>query len=288
MTFGRQPQQNNQGYQGYQAYQTPDPYQAQGQRMYGQGTGQEPYGSPYVRQPDGTAAIPTHSPYSYERAERTSMTRAYAEMGLGLLVTAAVAYLAYASGLLYSFVSATGSLGWVALCIAQIAFAWTLSARVMRMKTSTGRIMFYAYAALMGFTLSSLFAAYSVATLLVTLVTCSAFFFVLTMLGLTTRKNMLGWGPVLFAGLISLLLVQVVLMFIAPSASALKVIATIGIALFAGITMHDAQQTRAIFAAYESQGAAAIERVSILCALNLYLDFVNLFLYIIQLFGSRN
>ncbi|AKV55343.1 putative Integral membrane protein [Bifidobacterium actinocoloniiforme DSM 22766] len=288
MTFGRQPQNSDQAYQG-QPYPTQEPYQNQGQQPYFQQNMQgQPYGSQYVRQPDGSAAILTEPTYSYERAEHNSMTKAYAQMAVGLLVTAAVAYLTYASGLLYSFVYATGSLGWVALCVAQVAFAWVLSARVMRMKPSTGRVMFYSYAALMGLTLSSLFATYSVPTLLVTLVSCSAFFFVLTMLGLTTRKNMLGWGPALFAGLISLLLVQVVLMFIAPSNTALKVIAALGIALFAALTIHDAQQTRAIFSAYENQGTQMVERVSILCALNLYLDFVNLFLYILQLFSSKN
>lgn len=65
-------------------------------------------------------------------------------------------------------------------------------------------------------------------------------------------------------------------------------VSAIGIILFAGLTMYDAQQTRAIFATYRSQGPEAIKRVSILCALNLYLDFVNLFLYILNLVGDRN
>ena len=65
-------------------------------------------------------------------------------------------------------------------------------------------------------------------------------------------------------------------------------VSAIGIILFAGLTMYDAQQTRVIFAAYHSQGPEAIKRVSILCALNLYLDFVNLFLYILNLVGDRN
>ncbi|BDR54812.1 membrane protein [Bombiscardovia apis] len=270
MTFGRQPQNNgytNQQYQGNPNYRA-----------------QQPYGF----NNDSTAAIPTQSAYSYERAEHTSMTRAYGEMAIGLLVTAAVAYLTYASGLLYSFIRTTGSLGWIGLCIVQVVFAISLSAKVMQMKTSTGRLMFYAYAALMGFTLSSVFAMYSVPTLLVALVTSAGFFFSLTMLGLTTKKNMLGWGSILMGALIALIVVQVALLFIAPSNTAMKVIATLGIVLFSVLTMHDAQQTRAIFANYRNQGTDVIERVSILCALNLYLDFVNLFLYILEIFGARN
>lgn len=268
MTFNRQP--HNNGYP-QQPYNTNEPFQ-----------------QPYVVNNDGTAAIPTQTTYAYEHAERVSMTRAYGEMALGLIVTALVAYVTFTSGLLERFILATGSIGWIGLCVAQVVFALALSTRVMKMKTSTGRFMFYAYAALMGFTLSSLFASYSISVLLVALLTCAGFFFTLTMLGLTTKKNLLGWGSIFFAALLALVIVQVVLLFVAPSNTTMKVIAALGIALFAGLTMYDAQQTRALFANYQSQGTEVIERISILCALNLYLDFVNMFLYIVQLFGSRD
>lgn len=235
-----------------------------------------------------SAPINTDSTSSFEKAERISMSRAYGEMAIGLLVTAVVAYLTAASGLLYAFVMATGTIGWMGLAVVQVAFAVILSTRVMKMRTSTARVMFYLYAALMGFTLSSIFVAYSLPAILLTLAVCAGFFFVLSMLGLTTRRNLMGMGTIFLVALLFLIVVQVALMFLTPSNTALRVVTGIGIVLFAGLTIYDAQQTKLIFSAYENQGTEVIKKVSILCALNLYLDFVNLFIYILELVGDRN
>ena len=258
---------------------------------------QAPY-SQYAQQPMPTmqggepysmgSPIDANAAYSFEKAERVSMSRAYAEMAVGLLVTALTAYLTARTGLLLAFMQATGTLGWIGMAVVQVAFAMILSARIMRMRTSTARVMFYLYAALMGFTLSTIFITYSLPSIMLTLVISAGFFFVLSMLGLTTRRNMLGMGSIFMAGLLMLILVQLVMLFVDPSNTALRVVSAIGIILFAGLTMYDAQQTRVIFATYRSQGPEAIKRVSILCALNLYLDFVNLFLYILNLVGDRN
>lgn len=295
--FTRYNQEGQFGQQSYNQTGQETPY-ANPQYMYAQQPYRQeaPYAQqPYSQNPAGQggqyqpqAPITTGTSYSFERAERISMSRAYGEMAIGLLVTALVSYFSYASGLLTRFLMATGIFGWIGLAVVQIAFALILSARVMRMQTSTARVMFYLYAALMGFTLSSIFFTYSLPGIILTLVICAGFFFVLSMLGLTTKKNLLGMGTILLVGLIMLILVQVVLMFVAPSDTALRLVSAIGIALFAGLTIYDAQQTKMIFAAYESQGAEVIKKVSILCALNLYLDFVNLFLYILDLVGNRN
>ena len=155
-------------------------------------------------------------------------------------------------------------------------------------KASTARVMFYVYAALMGFTLSSIFLVYSISDIGVALVLCAAFFFVLTMFSLTTKFDMLKAGPILMVGLVVLIISQIVLMFVPGSTTGMRIICAFGLILFAGMTLYDAQQTRALFSAYEAQGPEMIKKISIICALNLYLDFVNMFLYILQLFGSRD
>ena len=99
---------------------------------------------------------------------------------------------------------------------------------------------------------------------------------------------MLKAGPVLLAGLIVLIIAEVLLAIFAPGDTALMLISAIGLVLFAGMTVYDAQATRALFAQYAGEGPDMIKKISILCALNLYLDFVNMFLYILRLFGSRN
>ena len=86
---------------------------------------------------------------------------------------------------------------------------------------------------------------------------------------------------------IVLIIAEVLLMIFAPGQTTLMLVSAIGLILFAGFTVYDAQQTRAIFAQYSGQDPEMIKKISILCALNLYLDFVNMFLYILQLLGDR-
>ena len=156
------------------------------------------------------------------------------------------------------------------------------------MKVSTAYVMFYVYAALMGFTLSTIFMAYDLGTIGISLALCAGFFFALTMLGMTTKVNMLKAGPILLVGLIVLIVAEVLLMIFAPGQTMLMVISAIGLVLFAGMTVYDAQATRAMLEQYSAQGPEMVKKVSILCALNLYLDFVNMFMYILQLLGNRD
>ena len=293
MTFGQQPRGNGQYEpQGAPGLNTGYPGQNGSQQPHYQWNAAQPQGQPYAYAGQGGAAgtYATTAAWSYEqvaKARHTSVTKAYGEMTLGLLVTAGVALFTQATGLLYRFILATGGLGVIGLCVAQVALAIVLGVRVMKMRPATARVMFYAYAALMGFTLSTIFMTYTMTSIVGVLAICAVFFLALTMLSLTTKLDMTRFGPVLMVALFVLIIYQVVLMFIAPSDTTLRIIAAAGVVLFAGMTMYDAQQTRQIFAAYESAGPEMVQRVSILCALNLYLDFVNMFLYLLQLFGDR-
>lgn len=159
--------------------------------------------------------------------------------------------------------------------------------RVTKMKSATARVMFYVYAALMGFTLSSIFMVYDLGSIGVALGVTAAFFFALTMFGMTTKFNMLKAGPILMIGLIVLIISQIVLAFVQVDGMT-KIVCAIGLILFAGMTIYDAQSTRALLTEYEAQGPEMVKKISILCALNLYLDFVNMFLYILQLLGNRD
>ena len=259
MTFGQQPQNNG---QYNPQYNTPD-YNAAQQSGYGQQYAQSGYGQNYYAQPQGAptyqyvpqgtgagagaATINTTMTYNYEEARRVSVTKVYGEMTIGILVTAVVAVLGQITGAYYSFLMATGMVGLIGLCVVQIALAVVLGMRVTKMKSATARVMFYVYAALMGFTLSSIFMVYDLGSIGVALGVTAAFFFALT-----------------------------------------KIVCAIGLILFAGMTIYDAQSTRALLTEYEAQGPEMVKKISILCALNLYLDFVNMFLYILQLLGNRD
>ncbi|PJM79695.1 Bax inhibitor-1/YccA family protein [Bifidobacterium scaligerum] len=298
MTFGQQPRNNG---QYNPQYNTPD-YNAAQQAGYGQQYMQSDYGqysqnyqyaqqqaSAYQYAPagSGAATMDTTMAYSYEQARRVSVSKVYGEMTLGLIVTAVVAVLGQITGAYYAFLMTTGMFGLIALCVAQIALAIALGARVTKMKSSTARVMFYVYAALMGFTLSSIFMVYDLGSIGVALGVTAAFFFALTMFGMTTKFNMLKAGPILMIGLIVLIISQLVLMFL-PVDGMTRVVCAIGLVLFAGMTIYDAQSTRALLNEYETQGPEMVKKISILCALNLYLDFVNMFLYILQLLGNRD
>ena len=231
MTFGQQPGNGDPYYGGNQ--QQP----AYGQQQYGQ--------SQYSYAPNGTAAINAQTIYSREQvqaAQRASVTRAYGEMTLGLIITAVVAVVAQMTGAYVSFIESTGLIGFFGFAIVQVVMAVALGARLI----------------------------------------------VLTMFSLTTKFDMLKAGPILMVGLVVLIISQIVLMFVPGSTTGMRIICAFGLILFAGMTLYDAQQTRALFSAYEAQGPEMIKKISIICALNLYLDFVNMFLYILQLFGSRD
>lgn len=300
MTFGQQPQNNG---QYNPQYNTPD-YNAAQQSGYGQQYSQSGYGQNYYAQPQGAptyqyapqdaagagagaATINTTMTYNYEEARRVSVTKVYGEMIIGILVTAVVAVLGQITGAYYSFLMATGMVGLIGLCVVQIALAVVLGMRVIKMKSATARVMFYVYAALMGFTLSSIFMVYDLGSIGVALGVTAAFFFALTMFGMTTKFDMLKAGPILMIGLIVLIISQIVLAFVQVDGMT-KIVCAIGLILFAGMAIYDAQSTRALLTEYEAQGPEMVKKISILCALNLYLDFVNMFLYILQLLGNRD
>lgn len=293
MTFGQRPQGNNaNGFNGQPYGQ--NQYNPN-QNSYGQYS-QNPYGqNQYQYAPQNmyaqgapAATIPAQATYSYERAEHASVTRAYGEMTIGLLVTAAVAILTQATGAYIALIQSLGVIGAWAPFVVEIVIAIYLGARIEKIKPSTARVMFYVYAAIMGFSLSTIFMAYDLGTIGISLALCAGFFFALTMLGMTTKVNMLKAGPILLVGLIVLIVAEVLLMIFAPGQTMLMVISAIGLVLFAGMTVYDAQATRALFAQYAGQGEDMVKKVSIICALNLYLDFINMFLYILQLFGDRD
>lgn len=221
-----------------------------------------------------------------EKAANTAITRTYGLMALGLLVSFGVAYLSWASGIAARFYMASGIIGPLVLFAAIMMISISLSAKIQTMKVGTAYALFFTFAALMGLDLSSIFFVYSPMGILAALALCSVFFLALTMIGLTTRKNMLGTGKILMTALIVLIVAQVVISFLPFNSSMMRLICLIGVALFSFMTVRDAQMTRALLAQVNDE--AMLQRVSILAALNLFLDFINLFQYLLYLFNSSD
>ncbi|PLS30495.1 Inhibitor of apoptosis-promoting Bax1 [Bifidobacterium margollesii] len=278
-------QYQNPQYQG-QAYDGASYGQQQPYAQEGFAQAQSPYGPASYGQPVMDAQT-TYVRESYERAKRVSTTKAYFEMTMGLLVTAVVAVLTQTTGMLNTYLQATGMIGWIVLALVQVGMAVFLGMRVMRMNPGTARVLFYVYAALMGFTLSTIFVTYSLGSIVMALGMSAAFFLCLTMFGLTTKIDMLKAGPILMVALLVLIVFEMIMMFFVPTGAMTMLISAIALLIFAGLTVHDAQFTRMMFAQY-SHDDTMIRRVSILCALNLYLDFINFFVHLLTIFGSSN
>lgn len=286
--------QTAQGQFGQPQYSQPQYGQNQFNQNQQYGQNQQAYNPQYAAQAGRQFSqqayqntIDTTASYTQDaQAQRVSVIRAYFEMFLGILVTAVVAFLTAYNGWYYYYAKATGTIGLWGLFIAQIAIVFVLSTRVTKMSTPVARLVFYLYAATMGFTLSTIFAIYNIGTIGIALGLSSLFFLVLTMIGLTTKRNLLKAGPILMAALITLLVVEVILLIINASGSTM-LISGISVVLFAGFTMYDAQSSRALLAQYQGQ-PEMIKRVSILCALNLYLDFINFFINLLSLLGGSD
>lgn len=211
----------------------------------------------------------------------------YAHMSLGVLTTAVIAIIMAFTNMTYVLYASMGRLGMFALVAVQIILSFWLCFGIYKMQASTAKLIFYAYSALTGITLSTIFYTFSIKTIGIALLMSAAFFVCLTMFAFTTKLNMLRFGNILMVALIALIVTQFVLYFVATNSATLRIISAIAILIFAGFTAHDAQLTRRV-AEENYDDPQLSQKYSILCALQLYVDFINLFIYMLQLFGAND
>jgi uncharacterized protein len=231
---------------------------------------------------------------SVDEGLRAYMLQVYNYMGLGLAITGVVAYLVFSMAtqtinghmVLTSFGQTifTSPLRFV-IWLAPLGMVFFLSARINSMSLSSAQTTFWIYAALMGLSLSSIFLVYSGGSIARVFFITSAMFGSLSLWGYTTKKDISGWGSFLFMGLIGLLLASVVNIFMASSAMNFA-ISVAGVLIFAGLTAYDTQTIKELY--YEGDGQVVAGRKAIIGALNLYLDFINMFIMLLRLFGSRD
>jgi FtsH-binding integral membrane protein len=214
------------------------------------------------------------------------MTKVYGWMTLGLGVTAVVSYLVLSSpSILEALFS--NSIIFTVLFVGQLLLVGALSGWVQRMETGVAAAVFLAYSALNGITFSSIFLVYTADSLINTFVTAALAFGALSLYGLTTKKDLSSWGSFLFIGLIGVVMAFIVEMFL--NTGALGFAATIiGVLVFAGLTAYDSNRIKESYLELAgTEGEFLAGRFAIRGALTLYLDFINLFLLLLRLFGSR-
>ncbi|MEI7645642.1 MAG: Bax inhibitor-1/YccA family protein [Chloroflexales bacterium] len=215
--------------------------------------------------------------------QQSVLTRVYAWMTAGLLTTGAIALFVSSSAALTRAIVGN-PLIFFGLMIAEVALVWVLSANLMRMAPAMATGMFLGYAALNGLTLSVIFLAYTRASIASTFFITAGTFATMSLVGYTTKRDLSKLGSLLFMALIGLIIASVVNMFMVSSALA-WLISCAGVLIFVGLTAYDTQKIKRMIA--QVSGEDAEHRVAIYGALNLYLDFINLFLYMLRILGRR-
>jgi uncharacterized protein len=226
------------------------------------------------------------TPYGASRVDTpervtTFLRSVYGWMCAGLGITALVAYAIISTGLVQTLVSS--HLLFLGLFVAQIGIVFYLSARVDRIAPGTATLLFIAYAALTGVTLSVLVLAYTGASIATTFVVTAGMFGALALYGTTTSRSLAGAGQFFMMGLIGLILASIVGMF--WQSPALQFLITIvGVIVFTGLTAWDAQRLKQMAVALPE---GQVGSYAIVGALSLYLDFINLFIFMLRLLGGR-
>jgi hypothetical protein len=228
--------------------------------------------------------------YIREKAQPQVVVNAYVQsvynwMAVGLALTGIIAYAVAHSQAMMGLIFGNQLL-FFGLVIGELALVWTLSARVGRMAASTATGMFLLYAALNGLTLSVIFVAYTAASIASTFFVCAGTFAACSAYGWITRRDLTSMGGFLMMGLIGIIIASLVNLFFQSSAMS-AVISYIGVLVFVGLTAYDTQKIKNM-AMTQPDGldAAVIRKGAIIGALSLYLDFINLFLMLLRIFGG--
>jgi FtsH-binding integral membrane protein len=219
---------------------------------------------------------------------RTFMTNVFTWMFVAMALTALIAYTAAGSeSFLQLMISETGGmsiLGWIVM-LSPLGLVLWMSAGFARMSANTMTLVFIGYSVLMGLSLSFIFLAYTGSSIAKTFMITSAMFGLMAVLGFTTKTDLSRFGSIMIMGVIGIVVASLVNFFM-KSSTLDYIISFVGVLVFTGLTAYDVQKLKRI-------GAAAIEhgdtmrKVTIMGALTLYLDFINLFLFLLRFFGDR-
>ena len=212
---------------------------------------------------------------------RDYMLRIYNYMASGLALTGIVAYVFAQSGL-YVAIART-PLIWLVM-LAPLGLVMWLSYGINRMQASTAQALFWVYAGVMGLSLASVFLVFTGESIARVFFITAGTFGAMSLYGYTTQRDLSQWGSFLFMGLIGIIIASLVNIFLASSALQFA-ISVIGVIVFVGLTAYDTQQIKEMY--FENDDAQTAGKKAIMGALRLYLDFINLFMMLLQLFGSR-
>jgi FtsH-binding integral membrane protein len=222
---------------------------------------------------------------------RAHMNKVYGTMAVGMLVTAGVAWAFGTSEALLSIFRdpvtlQPNILGWIAM-FAPLIMVFAFGAAINRLSAAGAQLFFYAFAAVMGLSISWIFAAFTGVSIAQTFLVTSIAFAGLSLWGYTTKKDISGWGSFLIMGVIGLIVASIINIFLGSPAIAFAV-SIIGLLIFAGLTAYDTQRIKSDYVAHaQHMDKEWMDKSGIMGALSLYLNFINIFMFLLQLFGNR-
>jgi uncharacterized protein len=222
---------------------------------------------------------------------RAHMNKVYGLMSVAMVVTAGVAWAVGTSDALLAIFRdpmtlRPNILGWVVM-FAPLAMVFAFGALINRMSAAAAQIFFYAFAAVMGLSLAWIFKVFTGVSIAQTFLITAIAFAGLSLYGYVTKRDLSGLGTFLMMGLIGLLVAMVVNIFLASSALAFA-ISVIGVLIFAGLTAYDTQNIKNTYIQHaQSMDSEWLGKAAIMGALNLYMDFINLFMFLLQFMGNR-
>jgi len=211
------------------------------------------------------------------------MLSVYNYMTSGVLLTGIVALLFAQSGYAAQILGGPGLLKYL-IMFAPLGFVMVLSFGINRLSTGTAQALFWAFAVVMGLSLSSIFLVFTGQSIATTFFATAAAFASLSLWGYTTKKDLSGFGTFLVMGVFGLLIAMLINLFVQSTAFQMA-ISFIGVLLFAGLTAYDTQRIKSMY--YYVQGSDMLGKTAIMGALSLYLDFVNMFTFLLNFMGNR-
>jgi uncharacterized protein len=221
---------------------------------------------------------------AFDAGLRSYMLSVYNYMASGVLLTGIVAMLFASSGFAYQILAGPGILKYV-IMLAPLASVMVMSFGMNRLSTVAMQALFWAYAVTMGLSLSSVLLVYTGTSVAQTFFATAAAFAGLSLWGYTTKKDLSGFGTFLIMGVVGLLVASLINLFLRSSALDM-VVSFIGVLLFAGLTAYDTQKIKSIYA--HVAGTDMMGKSVVMGALNLYLDFINMFLFLLRFMGNRD
>lgn len=213
------------------------------------------------------------------------MRKVYVWMTLALVLTGITAYGVASSPSLMMTIIQTPAIMW-GLIIAELAIVIAISAAINRLSLTTATLLFVLYSVLNGATLSLIFAVYTMSSIANVFFITAGTFGVMAAYGYFTKRDLSSWGKLLLMALIGLIIATLVNIFLVKSTGFDLILSYAGVLIFVGLTAYDTQKIKQMLAMQTDMGEGA-QKVALLGALSLYLDFINLFLYLLRIFGRR-